>query len=70
MRFRLRDIAISIKVGLAPGFVLCTLIGMALVAIVILGASKDRIRDLSEGPSNVTAWRRKPTRQRLVRIPC
>ena len=46
---RLRDVAISGKVALAPGVVLCTLIGMALVAIVILGASKDRIRDLSEG---------------------
>ncbi|HEY2136734.1 MAG TPA: HAMP domain-containing methyl-accepting chemotaxis protein [Xanthobacteraceae bacterium] len=49
MRFRLRDVAISIKVGLAPAFVLCTLIGMALIAIAILGASKERIRDMSEG---------------------
>jgi methyl-accepting chemotaxis protein len=49
VRFRLRDIAISTKVALAPGFVVCTLIGMALFAIAILGASKERIRDLSEG---------------------
>jgi methyl-accepting chemotaxis protein len=49
VRLRLRDIAISTKVALAPGFVLCTLIGMALFAIAILGASKERTRDLSEG---------------------
>jgi methyl-accepting chemotaxis protein len=49
MRFRLRDIAISTKVAFAPAFVLCTLIGMALFAIAILGASKERTRDLSEG---------------------
>jgi methyl-accepting chemotaxis protein len=49
MRFRLRDIAISTKIALAPGFVVCTLIGMALFAIAILGASKERTRDLSEG---------------------
>ena len=49
MRLRLRDVAISVKVALAPGFVLCTLIGMAIVAIAILGASKERVRDLSEG---------------------
>ncbi len=49
MRFRLRDIRISTKVALAPGMVVCTLIGMALFAIAILGASKERTRDLSEG---------------------
>ena len=49
MRFRLHDIPISTKVAFAPGFVVCTLIGMALFAIAILGASKERTRDLSEG---------------------
>jgi methyl-accepting chemotaxis protein len=49
MRFRLADLVISGKVALAPGFVLCALIGMAIAAIFILGASKERIRDLSEG---------------------
>jgi methyl-accepting chemotaxis protein len=49
MRFRLHDIPIATKVALAPGFVVCTLIGMALFAIAILGANKERTRDLSEG---------------------
>jgi methyl-accepting chemotaxis protein len=49
MRLRLRDIPIATKVAFAPGFVLCTLIGMALFAIAILGAGKERTRDLSEG---------------------
>jgi methyl-accepting chemotaxis protein len=49
MRFRLRDIAISTKVAFAPAIVVCTLIGMALFAIAILAASKERTRNLSEG---------------------
>ncbi|HZB92016.1 MAG TPA: HAMP domain-containing methyl-accepting chemotaxis protein [Stellaceae bacterium] len=48
MRLRLRDLRISAKVGVAPGFVLCTLIGMAIIAIVILGQTKESMRDLSE----------------------
>ena len=53
MRFRLRDIAISIKVGLAPGFVLCTLIGMALVAIAIMV----RLDPKAAPVSRRTPWR-------------
>ena len=48
-RRRLADLPIGWRVFIAPGFVLAALIAMAVVAVLMLDAGRERIRDLSEG---------------------